>query len=186
VVSIGHTWCYSPHWLLCCGTTVGSLSHRQISPQAANVPLEQKDITSTIFSWTPILPLKTARRFRQRQWTRWYPAQPLAGHRTLGKSHHPSKSQPLHSATGECTAEVWESGGTQVKKAHDLVQGLAWRTERVGAGDDASGSGVDHLWVSKSGRQIGAGRGRNGLAMTFPTNRNLAETTLWINEPVWS
>lgn len=51
-----------------------------------------------------------------------------------------------------------------------LAQGLAWRTEsvRVG-GDGASGSGVDHPRVLKSGRQVGAGRARHGLVVTFPT-----------------
>lgn len=65
---------------------------------------------------------------------------------------------------------VWHGG----QKVSELV------------GDGAAGLGVDHPRVLKSGRQIGAGGGRNGLVMTFPINRNLAEPTLWFSEPVWS
>lgn len=96
-----------------------SLPHRQISPQAANVPLEQKDTTSVILSRPPILSLKTTRRLGKdrglggTQFSYWLATRPW-------EVTPSSESQPLHPVTGESTAEIWESGVTEVKNTHAL------------------------------------------------------------------
>lgn len=97
-------------------TTVESLPHRQVSSQAANVPLEQRDTS-------PQPPCRGHQCYHSQQTlvlqtkTRYYTAQPRTGHMALGKSRHTLSLTSLHSVTQM-------SGGGQLRATTCMPCGM--------------------------------------------------------------